>query len=32
MYSFHSWLSTDMKQAESQEDDVSIEGMKILLA
>ena len=25
-------ISTDMKQAESQEDDVSIEGMRILLA
>ena len=25
-------ISADMKQAESQEDDVSIEGMKILLA
>ena len=24
-------ISTDMKQAESQEDDVSIEGMRILL-
>ena len=25
-------ISADMKQAESQEDDVSIEGMRILLA